>query len=36
VNRTFTLAPGTHTLTVVDLDNSFNVIHRSSVSYSVQ
>ena len=36
VNRTFTLAPGAHTLTVVDIDNNFNVIHRSSVSYSVQ
>ena len=36
VNRTFTLAPGAHTLTVEDLDNNFNVIHRSSVSYSVQ
>lgn len=36
VNRTFSLAPGSHTVTVEDLDNSNNVIHRSAVTYSVQ
>jgi phosphatidylinositol-3-phosphatase len=36
VNQYFTLMPGSHTLTVLALDNSYNVIHQSSVSYSVQ
>jgi phosphatidylinositol-3-phosphatase len=36
VNQYFTLGPGSHTLTVEDLGNSYNVIHQSSVSYSVQ
>lgn len=36
VNRSFTLSPGQHTVTVEDLNDSNNVIHRSSVSYSVQ
>ena len=36
VNQYFTLAPGSHTVTVLDLDSSYNVIHRASVSYSVQ
>jgi phosphatidylinositol-3-phosphatase len=36
VNQYFSLKPGSHTVTVVDLDNHFNVIHSSSVSYSVQ
>lgn len=36
VNEYFTLSPGSHTLTILDLDRSYNVIHRSSVSYSVQ
>ena len=36
VNQYFTLAPGYHTVTVVDLDRSYNTIHQSSVSYSVQ
>lgn len=36
VNDYFTLAPGSHTVTVLDLDKSYNVIHASSVSYSVQ
>jgi hypothetical protein len=36
VNDYFTLTPGSHTLTVLDLDKSYNVIHQSSVSYSVQ
>jgi hypothetical protein len=36
VNQYFTLAPGSHTLTVLDLDSRSSVIHRSSVSYSVQ
>jgi hypothetical protein len=36
VNQYLTLAPGAHTVTVVDLDSSYNIIHRSSVSYAVQ
>jgi phosphatidylinositol-3-phosphatase len=36
VNQYFTLAPGSHSLTVLDLDSRSSVIHRSSVSYSVQ
>ena len=36
VNESFGLAPGQHTLTVVDLDDSYHVIHRSAVSYTVQ
>lgn len=36
VNQYFNLSPGSHTLTVLDLDNNFNVLHHSSVSYSVQ
>jgi hypothetical protein len=36
VNDYFTLAPGSHTVTVFDLDKNYNVIHRSSVAYSVQ
>jgi hypothetical protein len=36
VNQYFTLSPGSHSVTVLDLDSSYNVLHRSSVSYSVQ
>lgn len=36
VNQYFTLAPGSHTITVIDLDDNYNDLHRSSVSYSVQ
>jgi phosphatidylinositol-3-phosphatase len=36
VNQYFTLEPGVHTVTVLDLDDSYNVMHQSSVSYSVQ
>jgi acid phosphatase len=36
VNQYFTLAPGSHTVTVEDLDSSYNIIHRSRVLYSVQ
>jgi hypothetical protein len=36
VNQYFTLAQGYHTMTVMDLDNSYNTIHQSSVSYLVQ
>jgi hypothetical protein len=36
VNQYFTLRPGSHTVTVLDLDRNYNVIHQSSVSYSVQ
>ncbi len=36
VNQYFSLEAGSHTVTVMDLDKNFNVIHRSSVSYSVR
>jgi len=36
VNEYFNLAPGSHTLTVIDLDGNYNDLHRSSVFYSVQ
>lgn len=36
VNQYFNLAPGSHTVTVVDLDSSYHVLHRSSVYYSVR
>jgi phosphatidylinositol-3-phosphatase len=36
VNQYFTLAPGTHTITITDLDDNYNVIHQSSVSYTVK
>ncbi|MGC2617608.1 MAG: alkaline phosphatase family protein [Acidobacteriaceae bacterium] len=36
VNQYFTLAPGTHLLTVTDLNNNNEVIHQSSVSYTVE
>jgi hypothetical protein len=36
VNQYFTLAPGSHTITVFDLDKDFNEIHHVSVSYSVK
>lgn len=36
VNEYFTLTPGSHTMTVMDLDRSYNVLHQSSVAYSVQ
>lgn len=36
VNQYFNLAPGSHTLTVLDLDHNYSVLHQSSVSYSVQ
>jgi Phosphoesterase family/Bacterial Ig domain len=35
INQPFTLAPGSHTLTVLDLDSNYNVLHQSTVSYSV-
>jgi hypothetical protein len=36
VNQYFSLAPGSHTVTVIDLDDNYNKLHESSVSYSVQ
>jgi len=36
VNQYFSLAPGSHTVTVLDLDANYNTLHQSSVSYSVQ
>jgi hypothetical protein len=36
VNQYFSLSPGSHTVTVLDLDKNYNVIHRTHVSYTVQ
>jgi phosphatidylinositol-3-phosphatase len=36
VNQYFNLSPGSHTVTVLDLDKNYNVIHRTHVSYSVK
>ena len=36
VNEYFNLAPGSHVVTVLDLDSSYNDLHQSSVSYSVR
>jgi hypothetical protein len=36
VNQYFSLAPGSHTVMVRDLDENFDFLHQSSVSYSVQ
>jgi hypothetical protein len=35
VNQYFTLGVGSHTTTVEDLDDNYNVIHTSQVTYSV-
>lgn len=36
VNQYFNLALGSHTVTVLDLDNSYRLIHKTSVSYYVK
>jgi phosphatidylinositol-3-phosphatase len=36
VNQYFNLSPGSHTITVLDLDRNYNVLHRTHVSYTVQ
>jgi acid phosphatase len=36
VNEYFNLAPGSHTLTVIDLDSNYNDLHQSNVFYAVQ
>jgi acid phosphatase len=36
VNQYFTLASGSHTVTVEDLDSNYNTLHKTSVSYSVE
>ncbi len=36
VNQYFSLEPGSHTVTVLDQDNNFNVLHRTSSSYFVK
>ena len=36
VNQYFNLSPGSHTVTVLDLDNSYRLIRKSSVSYYVR
>lgn len=36
VNQYFSLQPGVHTLTVEDLNDSYQVIHRSVVTYAVE
>ncbi len=35
VDQEFIVAPGAHTLTVLDLDDNYNVLHESSVAYVV-
>jgi hypothetical protein len=36
VNEYFSLAPGSHALTIIDLDSNYNDLHQSSVFYTVQ
>jgi hypothetical protein len=36
MNQYFSLAPGSHTVTILDLGNNNNVLHKTSVSYHVQ
>jgi hypothetical protein len=36
VNQYNNLSPGTHYITVLDLDQNYNLIHRTHVSYTVQ
>jgi len=36
VNEYYSLSPGSHHITVLDLDQNYNVLHRTRVSYSVQ
>jgi len=36
VNQTYTLEPGKHVVTVEDLNDSNEVIHRCSVAYTVK
>jgi hypothetical protein len=36
VDATYNLAPGNHATTVIDVDSASQVIHHSSVNYSVQ
>ncbi|UWZ86621.1 alkaline phosphatase family protein [Occallatibacter riparius] len=36
VNQYYSLAPGSHAVTVLDLDNNWNVLHKTTVFYSVQ
>jgi phosphatidylinositol-3-phosphatase len=36
VNQYFSLTPGSHTVTVLDLDGNLNILHQSSVFYSVR
>lgn len=36
INEYMSLAPGSHTITVFDLDSNYNILHRASASYSVK
>lgn len=36
VNQYYSLSPGSHVVTVLDLDSNYNVLHRTHVEYSVQ
>jgi acid phosphatase len=36
VNQYYSLTPGSHTVTILDLDKNNSVLHKSSVSYTVQ
>jgi hypothetical protein len=36
VNEYFKLEAGSHTVTVLDLDRDYNILHKSNVNYSVK
>lgn len=36
VNQYYNLSPGSHYITVLDLDQNYNVLHRTQITYSVQ
>lgn len=36
VNQYYSLTPGSHAITVLDLDSHYDVLHESTVAYSVQ
>jgi hypothetical protein len=36
VNQYYNLAPGTHTVTILDLDDNYELMHQTSVTYTVQ
>ena len=36
IDATYNLSPGQHTTTVIDLNSSYNIIHSSAITYSIQ